>query len=199
MGRITSEQLVALEVRKHALRAAIGRGCSDKWLLRLWSRFIKARDGFRCLCCESTEQIQAHHIIRKTLYPWSALDLGNGITLCRACHKRVHAEFNRRPDVSLPLGAEQGDDQDEWAFLFGSLVDDAQSRGLPENEFYFLSDCVLEFSFKCQGYKDLYGSVMRNERSRISFAHEIWRMMPENFYTTVVSEFVRLDFDSFDG
>ena len=59
----------------------------------------------------------------------AAFETGNGITLCRECHGRVHAEFNGRPDLNLPLGAEQGDDQGEWAFLFGLLRNDAIRRG----------------------------------------------------------------------
>lgn len=167
MNCVTAEDLAATRARKHALATAIERKCSGKWLLRLWSRFIKTRDAFRCLCCESPERIQAHHVIRKTLYPWGALELGNGVTLCPECHRRVHAEFNGRPDLSLPLGAEQGDDQDEWAFLFGLLLDDAVRRGLPEDEFYYLGDHIIEFSMACQGYEDLRESVRQGEMSRI--------------------------------
>lgn len=195
MNSITAEELAAIRARKHALVTAIERGRSGKWLLRLWSRFIKSRDAFRCLCCDSRERIQAHHIVRRTLYPWGALELGNGVTLCPECHKRVHAEFNGRPDLSLPLGAEQGDDQDEWAFLFGLLFEDAVRRGLPENEFYYLGDHMLEFSVACQGYDDLRRSVRRGDMSRIRFAHEIWRAMPETFHTNFVSELVRLNLD----
>jgi hypothetical protein len=65
MRPVSSEDLAALSICKHALAAAIERERSNKWLLRLWSRFIKARDAFRCLCCEATERIQAHHIIRR--------------------------------------------------------------------------------------------------------------------------------------
>lgn len=183
----------AILIRKNALEKAIEKKRSAKWLLRLWGRFIKTRDEFRCLCCESVERIQAHHIIRKTLYPWGALDLGNGITLCPQCHNRVHAEFNRKPDISLPIGAEQGDDQDEWSFLFGLLVDDAVQRGLPQSEFYHLGDHIMEFSVACQGYEHLRESVKRGEISRIRFAHEIWRAMPETFYTNFVSELIRLN------
>ncbi|MGY0794102.1 HNH endonuclease [Azospirillum argentinense] len=146
------------------------------------------------MCCESHERIQAHHIIRKTLYPWGALELGNGITLCPECHRRVHAEFNGRPDLSLPLGAEQGDDQGEWAFLFGLLLDDAGRRGLPEDEFYYIDDHMLEFSVGFQGYDDLRESVRQGDMSRIRFAHEIWRAMPETFYTNFASELIRLNF-----
>jgi hypothetical protein len=181
--------------RKAALEAAIAKGRSRAWILRLWSRFIRARDNFQCLCCEATDGIQAHHIIRKVTFPESAFDLGNGVTMCRACHARVHAEFNGRPDMSLPLGAEQGDDQDEWAFLFGLLYDDAFRRGLDEDEFYYLGDPAVMFSLGCQGHQHIYDLLVQGHISRIRFAHEIWRMMPEGWYTNVVAEIIRLNFE----
>jgi hypothetical protein len=172
---------------------AIEKDRSGKWILRLWSRFIKARDSYRCPCCESIKRIQAHHVIRKTLYPWGAFETGNGITLCHECHWRLHAEFNDRPDLSLPLGAELGDDQDEWAFLFGLLRDDAVRRSLDEDEFYHLGDHILKFFVRFQGYEELHEIVVRGEMSRIRFAHEIWRAMPQAWYTNVVSELITLN------
>lgn len=181
--------------RKAALEAAIAKGCSLAWTLRLWSRFIRARDSFRCLCCEATDGIQAHHIIRKVTFPGGAFDLGNGVTMCRPCHARVHAEFNGRPDMSLPLGAEQGDDQDEWSFLFGLLRDDASQRGLDEDEFYHLGDPIIMFSLRCQGHQNIHDLLVQGHISRIRFAHEIWRMMPEGWYTNVIAEIIRLNFE----
>ena len=113
--------------------------------------------------------------------------------LFRSCHTRVHAEFNGRPDLSLPLGAEQGDDQDEWAFLFGLLFDDAVRRDLPQDEFYYLGDHIVEFSVQFQGYENLRELLRRGDMSRIKFAHEIWRAMPETFYANFASELIRLN------
>lgn len=145
------------------------------------------------MCCNSPEGIQAHHIVRKVLFPYSVFDLGNGISLCRECHGRVHAEFNGRPDLTQPLNAEHGDDQDEWAFLFGLLYDDATQRGLDEEEFYYLGDHILEFSFRVQGYLDLYELALSGQISRIRFVHEVWRSMPETWYTNFAPEMIRLN------
>jgi hypothetical protein len=175
----------------HALIIAIERNRSTKWILRLWSQFIKERDGYRCLCCESTEAIQAHHIIRRTLYPSAAFETGNGVTLCKACHKRVHEKSNGRAQLSQPLG--EGDDQDEWAFLFGLLLDDAKQRGVSQDEFYFLADHIVHFSVKVQGYEYLREMVTRGEITRIKFAHEIWRSMPESFYLKIIPEIIGLN------
>lgn len=174
--------------RRAALERAIARGRSAGWLIRLWSRFVKTRDGDRCLNCGVTEGIQAHHVMRRTLVPFAALELGNGISLCRACHRLVHARFNGRPDPALPMGAVQGDDQDEWSFLFGLLMDDATKRGLAHDELYYLSDAALRFSLAYQGYEPLLESVANAELSRLRFMHEIWRAMPEGFYVNLATE-----------
>lgn len=174
--------------RLSSLSLAIARGASSKRLLRLWSAYIRTRDGRRCVNCHSAEGVNAHHIVRKVLYPWGAFELGNGISLCRECHRKVHATFNRRPDLVAPLGAEHGDNQDEWAFLFGILLDDAVDRGLDPDEFYFIGDHMLRFFVKAQGYADLYAAVESGELSRLRFAHEVWRSAPEEFYVKLGSD-----------
>jgi len=54
-----------------------------------WSLRVRTRDGFKCLLCQATENITAHH--------WYAADhfshcaryaVDNGATLCYACHIR---------------------------------------------------------------------------------------------------------------
>jgi len=186
-SRSTKSELYKL---RDALRKAVERDRSRKWQLCLWSKFIRARDGGCCVNCGSTQRVQAHHIVRKVLYAQGALETGNGISLCWPCHKQIHAQFNRRPNLSLPLGAEQGDDQDEWSYLFGLLNDDALKRGLPEDEFYYLSDHMLIFFVRGQGYERLLELVADGSLSRIRFAHEIWRNMPESFYSKFMSELV---------
>lgn len=175
------------------LNKAIERNRSKKWQLSLWSKLVRSRDGGCCVNCGSAQRVQAHHIVRKVLYPPGALETGNGISLCWPCHKHIHAEFNRRPNLSIPLGAEQGDDQDEWSYLFGLLKDDAHKRGLPEDDFYYLNDRMLIFFVRVQGYEKLLESVVEGSMSRIRFAHEVWRSMPESFYSDFVSELVRLN------
>ena len=191
MSTMTHSDLSRIRQRKQALSTAVQKQRSAKWILRQWSRYIKERDSYRCVCCESEEGIQAHHVMRKTLYPWGAVETGNGITLCRECHRRVHEKSNGRGDLSVPLG--EADDQDEWSFLFGQLFDDAKRRDIDQDEFYLLADHMLKFFVNVQGYEHLHGMVMRGEISRIRFAHEIWRGMPEVWYTNFVSEVIRLN------
>ena len=178
--------------RKRALENAIARGRTLRWQLRLWSRLIKTRDGHRCVNCEATTGIQAHHIIRRTRLPAGAVDAGNGITLCRDCHRWIHGESNRKADLTKPMGAAQGDDQDEWAFLFERLIEDANARGLSEEEFYCISDETLRFSTAYQGYEDLLELVHQGAMSRVRAMHEIWRWAPQKWYTKLAENIFRL-------
>lgn len=79
------------------------------------------------------------------------LEPGNGITLCRECHLKPHAAFNRRPDLELPMDYEVGDDCDVVACCFAALAEDAKGRGLQSDDYYFLSQSALRTFKKLQG------------------------------------------------
>ena len=57
---------------------------------RKWRAAVLERDCMRCVKCGSTEHLEAHHIKPFAEYPDLRLDLDNGITLCRACHRALH-------------------------------------------------------------------------------------------------------------
>ena len=61
-----------------------------KALHRLWAIMVKRRDNKVCRRCHATQELQAHHIKPKALFPRLAYKLWNGITLCRRCHKEYH-------------------------------------------------------------------------------------------------------------
>ena len=44
-----------------------------------------------CVVCRSTEDLEAHHIVPKAKYPEFATFPLNGVTLCKPCHRSVHA------------------------------------------------------------------------------------------------------------
>lgn len=60
---------------------------SNASLLRLWSKKVRARDGFKCQVCGRTDMTNAHHILCKERYPEFKLEIDNGITLCPCHHK----------------------------------------------------------------------------------------------------------------
>jgi len=169
------------EIRRLLLKLsnAAQSGRSLRWCLRLWSRYIRERDAHSCVVCKSPNGIQAHHLFRRSLYPNGQLQPGNGITLCIECHKMPHAAFNGRPDMSLPIGTQGGDDQDEIATYYGILLEDANTRNLDHNEFYYLSDEMLQFFVRVQGYADVYLAVQGGQITRLEMAYGIWRQSPE--------------------
>ena len=58
---------------------------------RLWRNAVFIRDGYTCqMCGRCGGKINAHHIKRFSEYPDERLNIDNGITLCYACHKKVH-------------------------------------------------------------------------------------------------------------
>lgn len=53
-----------------------------------WRRAVLKRDNYTCQECGGGHQRHAHHIRAVSEYPEGMLDIDNGITLCRECHKR---------------------------------------------------------------------------------------------------------------
>lgn len=54
-----------------------------------WKQQILAKG--KCEMCGSTENLQAHHIIRWVDYPHGRIDINNGECLCRRCHIIMHS------------------------------------------------------------------------------------------------------------
>jgi 5-methylcytosine-specific restriction endonuclease McrA len=57
---------------------------------REWSRYIIARFGFQCFCCNATVKLLAHHIFSRKHYPELAFHPDNGVSLCISCHRKLH-------------------------------------------------------------------------------------------------------------
>ena len=60
------------------------------YALNAWANTVKKRDGFMCKECGSKDNLVAHHILHKSKYPESSLEVGNGTTLCKKHHYIVH-------------------------------------------------------------------------------------------------------------
>lgn len=60
-------------------------------LLLEWRRKVIARDGkcMNALCIKPHSILEAHHIKSKRKFPELMLDVKNGITYCRTCHRRI--------------------------------------------------------------------------------------------------------------
>ena len=69
-----------------------GRGTAE---YRDWKNQVLKRDNYTCRICGSKEYVHAHHIKSYAKYPDLRHEVENGITLCSACHRKMHS---RRKD-----------------------------------------------------------------------------------------------------
>lgn len=145
--------ITEIETAFDRLGAATKAGSSDHRCLRRWSEFIRLRDGHRCVDCRSRRRLSAHHICRKAFLPEARFQTGNGITLCNRCHRKAHKGFNGRPDLSLPMDAQNGEKLSYMERLYCILAQDAKARALLRDDFYFLSDQVLAKFKLFQGFE----------------------------------------------
>lgn len=67
--------------------------CSPEW--RYWRKEVFTRDEYKCVECESSVQLEPHHIIPLRVCMETIFDVNNGITLCRGCHQNT---FRREED-----------------------------------------------------------------------------------------------------
>jgi len=68
--------------------------------LGTWSLDVRKRDDYICQHCHldgipNAGEIEAHHIVSKSLFPQYAYDLDNGQSLCKECHSIEH---HKRPN-----------------------------------------------------------------------------------------------------
>jgi hypothetical protein len=152
------------------LGKALGDGLPEDRCLRRWSEFIRERDDHRCVDCHSRRKLSAHHICRKSYLKAAKFHTGNGITLCRDCHREVHCGFNGRPDLSLPMDAQGGEKIAYMERLYYVLATDAEERGLLRDDFYFISDEVLSRFKTLQEFE----SSTPFPGSRVQQAYLIW-------------------------
>ena len=59
---------------------------------RKWRERVLKRDGHRCQHCGEKEHLNVHHIKYFAEYKELRYELENGVTLCEACHKKLHSE-----------------------------------------------------------------------------------------------------------
>lgn len=69
------------------------------WRLQEWSNKVVRRDT-KCKGCNSKENLHAHHILSKSLFPVKMYDINNGITLCIKCHKKTDT-YGKRLDLKV--------------------------------------------------------------------------------------------------
>lgn len=160
-----------LERQYQKLQKAILNRRSYRTLLSYWSAFIRLRDAYECVVCGEKYKVSAHHIFRKCFIPEAQFETGNGITLCKDCHKEAHLDFNKKPDLNLPIGSEGGEKLELIMAHYAVLLDDAKSRGILHDKYYYVSDPMLAFLKRAQGY-DIYHPF--HGSTRLEEAYRIW-------------------------
>ena len=63
-----------------------------------WRKAIYEYDNYRCVVCDTNEDLHAHHVLSFADYPELRYDTDNGVTLCRSCHSDYHGRY--LPDIS---------------------------------------------------------------------------------------------------
>ena len=53
-----------------------------------WRKAVLGRDNHTCQDCETTDNVDAHHIQSVIEYPEGIFEIDNGLTVCDSCHKR---------------------------------------------------------------------------------------------------------------
>ncbi len=85
----TNPEKVAAKNKRYLLKLNLANIKITQRTLSAWAAQVKNRDGF-CLCCSTTDNLHAHHILPKAKFPHHALLVDNGITLCEPCHIKEH-------------------------------------------------------------------------------------------------------------
>ena len=59
-----------------------------------WARSVKLRDEC-CVLCSSFDQLQAHHVYPRAVFPSMSSCIDNGLTLCTTCHRAWHLDSKK--------------------------------------------------------------------------------------------------------
>jgi len=69
---------------------------------KIWRDAVFERDDWTCVVCHKRGgDMEAHHIKPFALFPELRLEISNGETLCKKCHRTVTAEQQRQAKMSL--------------------------------------------------------------------------------------------------
>lgn len=59
-----------------------------------WRLSVFKRDGYKCKKCNvNSNTLEAHHIYEFANNPNKIIEIGNGITFCKSCHKKFHKVY----------------------------------------------------------------------------------------------------------
>lgn len=171
-------------IHLNKLKKAISEKRSNTYCLKLWSEFIRARDGNRCVLCHERKRLEAHHIIRKSFWKHLMFQTGNGITLCHKCHKKPHENFNRKPNMQLPMDAEGGEKIDLFTGFLGALLIDSEINNIVNEDFYHFDEQSLNI------FKELQGIPINTnfDGPSLAQAYQIWNQTPRHMLKAILKQ-----------
>jgi hypothetical protein len=175
--------LEKLDFMLERLNSCLTKSINIHSKVKIWGNFIKFRDGYQCLKCFSKDRLEAHHIFRRCFQPQAELYAGNGITLCKTCHKQIHAKFNRRPRTDSIMNDQGGDDPDYITENFFYLIREAKKKNIFLNRYYFIGDDLMKRSQYFQGIN----IDSESKEPLIAQAFWLWRQCPPKMYKAVMA------------
>ena len=58
--------------------------------LYYWAREVRMMFDYKCVYCNATRYLSAHHLFYKSKFPGLMYNLSNSTLLCKKCHKELH-------------------------------------------------------------------------------------------------------------
>ena len=85
----------------------------NRYRAKMWVKAVKDRDDWKCVECDATDRLHAHHIKGWMNRPDLRYDVQNGITLCHECHVMAHgwssnSAVSRHADKPTSASAREG-------------------------------------------------------------------------------------------
>ncbi len=85
----------------------------NRYRSKVWVKAVKDRDGWKCVECDATDRLHAHHIKRWKDHPELRYEISNGVTLCHECHELAHGRgfkfrWPRQADKPTSASAREG-------------------------------------------------------------------------------------------
>ena len=84
----------------------------NRYRAKMWVKAVKDRDGWKCVECDATDRLHAHHIKRWKDRSELRYEVSNGVTLCHECHLLAHGwekfRWSRHADKPTSAPAREG-------------------------------------------------------------------------------------------
>jgi 5-methylcytosine-specific restriction endonuclease McrA len=89
---------------------------------REWQPLVLARDGFKCVICGSTDDLNAHHLNSYHRYVEDRYDLANGVTLCLPHHGSPFARIKGSFHMKYGFRNNTREQFEEYKSAFASIL-----------------------------------------------------------------------------